>query len=81
MRQITSNNKRSGTQRVCVFHTHWNANSNLKVGRRVANFLVHYACDNTTATHILDLESYNHTLNSLLPHQTWLFLSPVPPAP
>ena len=61
--------------------TQWNDNRNLKVGRRVANFRVHYACDGTTATHVLDLESYNHTHNGLSPCQTWLFLSPDPPAP
>ena len=52
--------------------TQWNDNRNLKVGRRVANFRVHYACDGTTATHVLDLESYNHTLNGLSPCQTSL---------
>ena len=61
--------------------THWNADRNLKVGRRVANFLVYYACDTTTATHFLDFESYNHTHNGLSPCQTWLFLTPDPPAP
>ena len=61
--------------------TLWNDDRNLKVGRRVANFRVYYACDGTTATHVLDLESYNHTLNGLSPCQTWLFLSPDPPAP
>jgi len=61
--------------------TLWNDDRNLKVGRRTANFRVYYACDDTTATHVLDLESYNHTHNGLSPCQTWLFLSPDPPAP
>ena len=61
--------------------TQWNADRNLKVGRRVANFSVYYACDTTTAIHFLDFESYNHTHNGLSPFQTWLFLTPDPPAP
>ena len=35
--------------------TEWNSDKHLKVNRRVANFKIHYACDDTTAIHALSL--------------------------
>ena len=64
--------------------TERNLNARLKVGGRVANLKVSYPCD-STATHSLHLDSYNHHHNGFAPHYTWVthwvFLSPAPLPP
>ena len=69
----------------------WNSDPYLKMWRKTVNFRVYYECDQTTATHILNLNNYNTDIvtpaagnssavvcNGLASDHSWILLAATP---